>query len=326
MTNNFMHICMQHSRQPSVFSNAATINSTSVLAYGGNITASNATGTVTINAPLSTLLARIITASSSAAAEDLVLTGAFSGTGRTTLAGASAVIRLAGNSTGYAGGFRLNAGGPTVIVAHTNALGDGQFFFNGGTLQGGTVLTGANALPMPVSLGGSNLTFAGQNIAFSGVLTFFGTGGKTLNIPTGQTVTLSGTLDSSSVVNAPDADIIKAGPGKLVVGGTATAYNSTLNVTEGRADLITALGSGTASLQAAATLNIAASQTIASLTIDAGGVVTLGTPPPPAPAFSGGDEFGAAGIGGESVQAVPESGGGMLLLGGIAALLGRRRR
>ena len=66
-----------------------------------------------------------------------------------------------------------------------------------------------------------------------------------------------------------------------------------------------------------------ASQNLADLTIDDGGVVTLAAPAPPAPEF-GGD----AGVflGDESVQAVPEPGTFLLLFGGIATVMGMRRR
>ena len=83
------------------------------------------------------------------------------------------------------------------------------------------------------------------------------------------------------------------------------------------------------------TLNIGVSQTLASLTIGAGGVVTLAASAPGAlPEFAAlpdgaafgveSGELGAAPVG--SVQAVPEPGALSLLAAGVLGLFGGRRR
>lgn len=58
------------------------------------------------------------------------------------------------------------------------------------------------------------------------------------------------------------------------------------------------------------------SETLNALVIGDGGVVTLTSPPPPAPAFVELPEFDEFGVRNESsVQAVPEPGAAALLLG-----------
>ncbi len=81
-------------------------------------------------------------------------------------------------------------------------------------------------------------------------------------------------------------------------------------------NLNSALGTGASTINANATLNINASQTLAALTIADGVEVSFGTGLP----FAGGPgKFSAVGV-------VPEPGSATLMLGGFAALLGWRRR
>lgn len=106
-------------------------------------------------------------------------------------------------------------------------------------------------------------------------------------------------------------EIDKVGTGALTLDGPLDF--STLTVTDGTLNLDSALGTGASTINANANVNIGVSQTLAVLNIGAGAVVTLEeTPPVPA--------------GESATQVVPEPGSAALLLGGVTALLGLRRR
>ena len=209
--------------------------------------------------------------SDGAAVEDLILNANLTGGGRVDFDGTGAV-RIAGDNSAFTGGLQFDTG-PTYVLATSKALGTGQLFLNGGRIEAAVPLTGADKLTAPVSLGGSNVTFAGKDIEFGGVLTMFGSNSaKTLNVDTDVTLTFSGSLSglNTTGTHAVNSNIIKAGPGKLVIAGTATGYG-----------------------------------------------VTLTSTLPPAPEFDG----GASGL-----AVVPELASGALLQGGLATLLGFRRR
>ncbi len=259
------------------------------------------------------------------AAEDLLLNANLTGAGRVDFDGSGAV-RIAGNNTAFSGSFQLDSGF-TYIIATPNALGTGQLFLNGGIVQPLIPFTGANKFTAPVSLGGGSVTFSGNNFEFGGTLATFGSNSaKTFTVEDGITVTFSGSLSGLNVTGtgAVNSNINKAGSGRLVIAGNASGYGAILNALEGKVDIDTALGAGIASIHdGAAAVKISVSQVLADLTIDDGGVVTLVAPALPAPEF-GGD---AGAFSGEvSVQPVPEPGSLLLLFGGIATVMGMRRR
>ena len=82
-----------------------------------------------------------------------------------------------------------------------------------------------------------------------------------------------------------------------------------------------ALGSGSSTLNANATVHVNASQTLAALNIADGVEVTFGDGLP----FAGGSDK-AAGFGAATTGVVPEPGSLGLLLVGALGFLGRRRR
>ena len=258
-----------------------------------------------------------------AAPEDLILNARLVGGGRVNFDGSAGTVRIGGDNSAFTGGLQLDSG-ITYVLASTRPVGTGQLFLNGGTVDAAVVLTGANALSAPVSLGGNGVIFTGSNIEFSGALTFFGAGAKTYTISAGQTVRFSGTLDSTQQpgqTTAPNAAMNKAGDGKLVIAGSAAAYDGALTVSAGTVDILATLGTGLASIHDSAVLNIFVSQNLADLTIDDGALVTLVAPPLPAPG-----EFGGEAQMGGAPAVVPEPASGFLLLSGLATLLGLRRR
>ena len=108
--------------------------------------------------------------------------------------------------------------------------------------------------------------------------------------------------------------VTKVGAGTLNLAGTQTYASLTTN--GGITNVNTAIGTGTSTVTANAATNFYASQTLASLTIGTGAEVTFGD----GLAFAGGPEkFGAPAL-------VPEPGSLGLLLTGSLGLLGRRRR
>ena len=173
----------------------------------------------------------------------------------------------------------------------------------------------------------------------SGTSTF--SGAITLNADASATAAAGGTVNFTGAIGGVGG-ITKIGAGTVnFATGSNLSGLTKLTATDGTTDLRTALGTGASTIavtpsSGTANLNISVSQTIASLTIGAGGVVTLTPPASPAEGFFSGEDanapdFGGLAQGGDLVGgvggAVPEPGVGMLLLGGLASLagLGRRR-
>ena len=212
--------------------------------------------------------------------------------------GADATLTNAGNS--YTGPTRVIHGG-TVTPTSNGALG---------ALGGAIDINDASTLKA-----GGNLTTNARTVTL-------GTGGGKIDT-NGNTVT----LDVGSTVAG--STLTKLGAGKLVLAGTQTY--ATLDTEAGRTDIASALGTGTSSIIANAETNISVDQTLASLTIGNGAVVSLGAPLPPAPAGAGEvagfvADFGGGDLAGAPIQGVPEPGSATLLFGGILTLLGLRRR
>ena len=215
-----------------------------------------------------------------------------------TKSGAGTLALSAVNT--YTGGTAITGGILNVNAnAALGALAGGVAISNDGTLQAASTITSNRTFTLS--------TLAGGNID---------TNGQTVTLDTGSTVT--GTA------------LEKTGAGTLAIKGVQT-YSS-LTTTGGVTDIYTALGTGTSTITANATLNIYASQTLASLDIGAGTEVTFGDGLP----FAGGGgkvggftasftpPAGGAAIGGSAV--VPEPGSVGLLLVGALGLLARRRR
>ena len=137
-----------------------------------------------------------------------------------------------------------------------------------------------------------------------------------------RTFDITGTMTIAPDVK--NGDIFKIGTGTLTLNGANPTYTS-INASAGTTNVN---GSSLdATIIANAAVNFGVSQTLTLLSIGSGAVVTLGTPAPAPLLFEeiGGGE-GAGVLAEGAVAAVPEPCGSALLLGGLATLLGLRRR
>ena len=255
-------------------------------------------------------------------ANTLTLSGVIDGSGTLTKSGLG-TLTLSGANT-YTGGTTLNQGTLTIGT--------------GGTL-GAT--TGA------LAVNNNNSTAAGTaailNLA-TAVDTTTGSLSGTLATPTSDTntATINTQTGRNFTVNQTTSDTyagVIAGAGSFTLGslstntltltGNNTTYTGVTTVSAGTLNINGTLGAGANVVNAnGGVTNFGVSQTLAALVIADGAVVTLGaTPPAPAP-FDSEGMFAQQGeiLGGGATQVVPEPGSAALLLGGLATLLGVRRR
>ena len=248
--------------------------------------------------------------------------------------GATAAAVLSGGTTGTLTGITITNAGTGYTTAPTIAFGAGAF--SAGTISGSGT---GNATEFTVS--GIAVTAAGTG--YTGIPTYtFGTGNATPGTVTLSSVVLAAnssiggtgdiTVNSAISESGGAKTLTKTGNGTLVINGPQS-YSS-LAASGGRTTLNSSLANATITDAAGAILNLNAdatnsnvtvdgntaitvSQTLASLTIHAGGVVRLGGPAfsePPAPELAG------------AVNPVPEPASAGLLILGALGLLARRRR
>ncbi len=230
------------------------------------------------------------------------------------------------------GDFGLAAGALTKSGNGTMALTAANTFTGGVTINDGILNVNADAAlgaaAGAVAISNNARLQAGGAVSTTARTVTLGVGGGTIDT-NGNDVTLG----AGSTVTG--TTLTKVGAGKLVLSGTQTY--ATLDTEAGRTDIASAVGTGTSAIIANAETNISVDQTLASLTIGNGAVVTLGAPLPPAPGGAGeiaGLVFdlsgGAASVGGDlagaPIQGVPEPGSAALIFGGMLTLLGLRRR
>ena len=221
--------------------------------------------------------------------------------------------------------------GPTNIVRGILRLGKNN------ALPAGTVLDVdvANAVT-----DAANFDLAGFNQEIAGLR-------DTATTSVNSLVTNSGATNATLTLNdavdfvydgaiSGDITVTKKGVGAQTLRGTLTfptlnqnegrtnlnsaLANAAINVNGGRLDINADPANSTVTVNNGAIAYATTSETLASLTINDGGIVVLGNPAPPAPPEFGGG-FGAA-----EIQGVPEPGSAALLLGGMLTLLGVRRR
>jgi autotransporter-associated beta strand protein len=164
----------------------------------------------------------------------LSLTGTVTAPGRILKIG-TGTLELASDNTTLVGGARLGAssGSPTdggiLKIGHKNSLGapTSTFQFNYGTLNATTTLTGVNAIPNPLSIGGRTgaaAVISGSDIEFTGDFGFFRGGGSATGqmvVNVDNTTTLSGNVIAIAGGGGAGAatGLTLGGTGKLVLGG-----------------------------------------------------------------------------------------------------------
>lgn len=139
------------------------------------------------------------------------------GTSLTINTGNSGSVTLGGSSPNtYGNGTTLTQG--TLILGKVGALGTGNFNFNGGVLQAGLMLTGADKIANNVVLNGNPAVVDGTNdIEFGGTVTNNG-GDRTLfNRLNGVLLTLSGSVNLSN--DGTNRTMTIAGPGNTLISG-----------------------------------------------------------------------------------------------------------
>jgi autotransporter-associated beta strand protein len=265
---------IQASGAPRTLTNALFLNATSTVSGSNNIvlgtlTNSGATGTraVTVSNTGTTTFGAINLSNNTSSR-----TVAFNGTGATVVSGAIAgssanatqASALTYNGTGsltlngtntYSGTTTLSSG--TLNLGSNSAVGTGGLTLNGGNV---TAVGGARSLANNITLGGSVTIGGAENLTLSGTflqtganrmltvsntgLTTFQTGTFTLaESNQARTLTLnvtgsSGGLVISSVIangaGTGSDSIIKSGSGNLSLTNSASTFNGTTSVNEGR--------------------------------------------------------------------------------------------
>ncbi len=208
----------------------------------GNITASHASGTATINNNLNfgSTNRDIVVSNASAFLNltgSLTLTGG--GNNRIIKTGAGTLALGGSNTALNKTTLGLQALTPTpggkIIIGNKDALGITQMFFNYGTLEATTNLTGTNALPIGLSIGGrtaSPVVLQGADMEFLGdnnLFTFTGATGP-ITVMVENHTTLAGAITGA---DGPTIEGIQlGGAGTLTLAGNLSAFTATLKLVD----------------------------------------------------------------------------------------------
>lgn len=225
-----------------VFGAAGTISGNNLSATG--ITAAHATGTATISSTLSLgSVTRTVEVTNAAATLDLPDVVVLNGTGNTRLAKTGAGTLVLGgentdlNKVALGNQSAAPTPGGKIIFDNKNALGNTMLFFNYGTLEATTNLTGAESMLLGLSIGGrsgSPSVLQGGNMEFTGpgtITSFSGTSGDIVLVVNNHT-TLGGAMSRDASLGGSIAYFAIQGDGKLTLSGSLSGLTPPLKLSD----------------------------------------------------------------------------------------------
>jgi autotransporter-associated beta strand protein len=238
------------------FSEPVTLSGSAPVALTAGVTVAHTTGMTTWSAPLALPAGTPeFNVNDGTSPIDLLIDGVISGIGRMLKIG-DGTVRITRDNANWSGTVRLGVAGTAplnggrIIIAHRNALGTGaglQMQFNDGILEAETALTGANAIPLGLSLGpglAAGVVFAGADMEFTGIVQLFRPAGTALqhSIVVNNNVIFSGSF-STSTSTGSSTGIVLSGPGTLTLASPSNAVTEPFSI-DGGATLILAAGAG----------------------------------------------------------------------------------
>ena len=172
-------------------------------------------------------------------------------------------MRLTGNNSGWSGSARLGVAGSAtiaggrILIAHQNALGTGadvQMQFNDGILEAETPFTGANAIPIGLSIGAGQLTgavFAGAEMEFTGTVQLFKPAGPSLQntITVNNHVTFTGSFGLSTGTGT-SLGVTIAGQGMLTLANASNPVSEPFTIDGPTVVLSGSLGASSVTIKA----------------------------------------------------------------------------
>jgi autotransporter-associated beta strand protein len=247
----------------SIGPGAIATNSLSLVpssASDGVLLESGAAPTVAISAPVVAQAAQTWTVTD--ASQALNVSGALSGAGDVTKAGAG-TLTLSAAGSGYVGTFTVAAGRfalttPTALSgvvatpgsgATVRTQGTGAFYYNNAT---------AGTVPNPVIMGGGVLSGGGAAHTYSGPVTVATGTTSTVNLrdqnspdttTTNRNITLSGVVSGTGALSLDSIDTDGSGnqlTGNFVLNNAASTWSGALNVNRGTAFFQNVAAGGTA--------------------------------------------------------------------------------
>jgi autotransporter-associated beta strand protein len=175
---------------------------------------------------------------------DFLFDGGVAGSSRLHKVGDGTLKLQGNNSTAFTGGVRLGTAGATMepggrlIIDDQNDLGIGatqQIQFNDGRLHSLTNLTGANALPVGLSLGAGQLNpaiFSGSPMEFTGVFQLFKPANSSFvhRVQLDTDVTFSGPFDNGGATDINSVGLVFTGTGSATFKAPTNSVVDTIEI------------------------------------------------------------------------------------------------